>query len=142
MFIIVLRFAIFHDQFEASVNIYRDSDEKELVEIFYDHYINIVENTLGKKPISLGNPTDPTKDNETVLLIIDKYKDNPIIKTIKENAQNISFSFPEITRPEITKIIKELDTSKSTGQDQIPAIPKIGPQDRTGPGKSPEATIK
>ena len=97
------------------------SDEKELVEIFNDHYINIVENTLGKKPISLGNPTDPTKDNETVLLIIDKYKDNPIIKKIKENAQNISFSFPEITRPEINKIIKELDTSKSTGQDQIPA---------------------
>jgi len=62
------------------------SDEKELVEIFNDHYINIVENTLGKKPTSLGNPSDPTMDTETVLLIIDKYKDNPIIKKIKENA--------------------------------------------------------
>ena len=60
------------------------SDEKELVEIFNDHYINIVENTLGKKPISLGDPNDPTKDNETVLLIIDKYKDNPIIKKSKK----------------------------------------------------------
>jgi len=57
-----------------------------------------------------------------VLLIIEKYKDNPITKKIKENANDITFSFPEITRPEITKIIKELDTGKSIGHDQIPAF--------------------
>ena len=97
------------------------SDEKELVEIFSDHYINIVEKTMGKKPTSLGNPNDETKDRDTVLLIIEKYKDNPIICKIRENNLNHTFSFPKITRPEITKIIKELDTNKSIGKDQIPA---------------------
>ena len=74
-----------------------------------------------KKPTSLGNPNDDTKDRDTVLLIIEKYKDNPIIRKIRENTLNHTFSFPKITRPEITKIIKELDTSKSIGKDQIPA---------------------
>ena len=76
---------------------------------------------MGKKPNSLGNPNDETKDRDTVLLIIEKYKDNPIICKNKENNLNHTFSFPKITRPEITKIIKELDTNKSIGKDQIPA---------------------
>jgi len=69
------------------------SDEEVLVDIFNDHYINIVENTLGKKPKCLGEPNDPGKDRETVKLIIEKYKDNPIIKKIKENSQDITFRF-------------------------------------------------
>ena len=96
------------------------SDEKVLVDIFNNHYINIVENTLGKKPKCLGEPNDPTKDRETVKLIIEKYKDNPIIQKIKENSQDITFSFPEITKSEISKIIREINTGKSTGYDQIP----------------------
>ena len=35
------------------------SNEKDLVNIFNDHYINIVESTIGKKPQQLGNPSDP-----------------------------------------------------------------------------------
>lgn len=54
--------------------------KKVLVDIFNNHYINIVENTLGKKPKCLGEPNDLAKDRETVKLIIEKYKDNPIIK--------------------------------------------------------------
>jgi len=32
------------------------SDEKDLAEIFNNHYVNIVENTVGAKPSPMGNP--------------------------------------------------------------------------------------
>ena len=41
------------------------SDEKDLVNFFNNHYINIVENTIGKKPNSLGNPSDVNQDHNT-----------------------------------------------------------------------------
>ena len=52
---------------------------------------------MGKKPTSLGNPNDETKNRDTVLLIIEKYKDNPIIRKIREINLNHTFSFPKIT---------------------------------------------
>ena len=75
-----------------------------------------------EKPNSLGNPSDANQDHNTVLLILEKYKDHPIIQKIRENFNNLTFSFPEISRSDITNIIKGLDTSKSIGHDQIPAF--------------------
>ena len=46
------------------------NEEKKLVEIFDDHYINIVETTTGIAPTNLGNPVDPIEDGRTVELII------------------------------------------------------------------------
>ena len=50
------------------------------------------------------------------------YKDHPIIQKIRENFNNLTFSLPEISKSDITNIIKGLDTSKSIGNDQIPAF--------------------
>ena len=43
------------------------SDESKLVEIFNDHYINIVETTMGHPSVSLGGPSDPNKDRDTLV---------------------------------------------------------------------------
>ena len=37
-------------------------NEQELVELFNEHYINIVEKSSGKKPLSLGNSSDASQD--------------------------------------------------------------------------------
>ena len=38
------------------------SDEKDLAEIFNNHYVNIVENTVGVKPSPMGNSEDAMAD--------------------------------------------------------------------------------
>ena len=55
------------------------SNEKELVEIFNNYYINTVENTTGTKPIAMGDPSNPNMDTTTVHEIIEFHKDHPII---------------------------------------------------------------
>ena len=100
------------------------SDESELVEIFNDHYVNIVEKTMGNPPVSLGNSSDPGLDRDTVSLIIDKFSDHVAVTKIRENYRiNEKFSLPIASQDEINKILKSIDTSKSTGPDKIP--PKI-----------------
>jgi len=74
------------------------SDEKDLAEIFNNHYVNIVENTVGAKPSPMGNPEDAMADESTVKSIIEHYKSNPIILKIKENSLNETFTFPKISR--------------------------------------------
>jgi len=80
-----------------------------------------VENTVGAKPSPMGNPEDAMADESTVKSIIEHYKSNPIILKIKENSLNETFTFPKISRKEINIIIKELNTGKATGIDNIPA---------------------
>ena len=101
------------------------SDEKELVEIFNNHYVNIVENATGAQPSALGDPSNPDKDEETVRHILEAYKDNPIIIKIKEKCEGIGLNFklPLATKEEINSIIKKLNTNKATGNDTIP--PKL-----------------
>ena len=46
------------------------------VEIFNNHYINIVEKTSGLAPNCIGNPENQNLDKSTVLDIINKYNQN------------------------------------------------------------------
>ena len=55
----------------------------ELVELFNGHYINIVEKSSGKKPLSLGNSSDASQDEMTVKEIISVYSNHPSIWKIK-----------------------------------------------------------
>ena len=99
------------------------SDERKLVEIFNNHYINIVETTMGKPPLSLGDPSDPEKDNITVRNIITNFANHPSIRKIKNNQSSTpqpTFSLPIATKEEINKIMSQIDVSKSTGPDKIP----------------------
>ena len=82
-----------------------------------------IESTTGTAPTNLGNPMDPIEDGHTVDLIIEKFRDNPIIVKIKQNVNLASFSFPQATKDEINCILKNINPKKSTGPDKIP--PKL-----------------
>ena len=60
-------------------------NKQELVELFNEHYINIVENSPGKKPLSLGNPSDVSQDEMAVKEIISVYSNHPSIRKIKNS---------------------------------------------------------
>ena len=86
---------------------------KELVNIFNDHYINIVENTIGRKPEQLGYPLDPSCDENTVQKIIEEYKNNRLIIKIKENFNSLNtFFLKPITKIKVSEIIKDLYAGK------------------------------
>ena len=98
------------------------TDPKNLVKIFNNHYINIVEKTSGQSPSCLGNPLDKTKDENTVKEIIVYYKNHPSIKEIKNNAlkNQGEVTLPITKTQDINKIIRSLNTKKATGPDRIP----------------------
>ena len=58
-------------------------DDKNLAELFVNHYINIAEKTSGLAPNCIGNPENPNLDKSTVLDLINKYKDYPSITKSK-----------------------------------------------------------
>ena len=96
-------------------------DEQVLVEMFNNHYINIVEKSSGTAPKSIGDPLDPKQDSDTVQKIIQHYQNHPSIIRIKNNFTISKPSdFPEPTVKDINSIIKFLDPKKATGPEGIP----------------------
>ena len=67
-------------------------DEKILVEMFNNHYINIVKKSSVSDSKSIGNPSDPDHDKCTVQNIIQCYKNHPSIIKIKENFKSLALS--------------------------------------------------
>ena len=97
------------------------SNEKEIVELFNQNYINIVENSSGKKPSSLGDCLNASQDELTVKEIISLYSNHPSIQKIKSLFNTDSkFDLPKPTAKDINKIVKSLDTNKATRPDDIP----------------------
>ena len=97
------------------------NDENILVEMFNNHYINIVEKTSGKAPDSIGNSSLAENDSVTIDKIIKYYENHPSISKIKNNQnKNKTFEFPEAKVEDINKIIKSLNPKKVTGPDGIP----------------------
>ena len=101
------------------------TEDKELVEIFNDHYMNIVEKSCSVKPCNIANALAVDDERKIIGLIFEKYKDHPSILAINQNAiKNLnSFSFLEVDVCQVRKELKSLDGKKSTGEDQIP--PKL-----------------
>ena len=98
------------------------SNEKELVELFNENYINIVKNTSGTKPSSLGNCSNKSCDEMTVKEIISVYSSHPNIKRIKQFfIAKKNFDLPKANVSDINKIIKSLNTNKDKGPDGISA---------------------
>ena len=96
-------------------------DENILVEMFYKHYINIVEETSGIAPKNLGNPLDPKLDEKTICEIIENYRNHPSTIYIKEIVKKKPIcDFPEATTEDTDKIVKSLNPNKATGPDRIP----------------------
>ena len=94
-------------------------DESVLVEMFNNHYINIVEKTSCIVRDSRGDSL-PENDEETVSKIL-KHENHPSVSKIKYNQnETLNFDFPTSEVEDINKIIKSLNTRKATGPDGIP----------------------
>ena len=97
------------------------SDEKQLVEMFNNHFINIVEETSGVPP---ENSFENFDDAEAVNRIIKKFNNHPSIIQIK-NKLNLSekFEIPKAEVSDINSLLKRINIKKATGPDTIP--PKL-----------------
>ena len=96
-------------------------DESVLVEMFNEHFINIVEKTSGIAPESLGDFSLSKSDEETVNKILKHYENHPSVSKIKRNQnETLNFDFPTAEVENINKIIKSLNPRKGTGPDGIP----------------------
>ena len=87
------------------------SDESKLVQIFRKYFGNIVQN------LGIDGLTNTSSDNDAVTIrqAIEKYQNHPSIKVIWENIDvTNNFSFGLINPECMSKIINNLDTSKST----------------------------
>ena len=79
-----------------------------LVEMFDNHYINIIEKTSGIAPKSLGDTFSPENDEETVN-ILSKHENHLCASKIKRNQNDtLNFEFLTTKVEEINKIIKRL----------------------------------
>ena len=58
--------------------------ERKLTKEFKSYYINIAKTTSGKSPVKLENNLDYINDSLITKRIIEKYKNHPSIKTIKD----------------------------------------------------------
>ena len=104
------------------------TDEKKLVQLFNDHYINIVERSCGFKPEKVEFDIGSSNKNEVLSSILDKYRNHhSIVKILKnKNLQSSSISIPssswgsKITTEEINTILKSLNSKKAPGIGKIP----------------------
>ena len=97
-------------------------DEKMLVELFNENYINIVEISSGINPSSLGNCEDSAQDGTTVDKIKSKHSSHPSVQKIKrEFSIDKEFELPYASAKNINQIIKSLNINKVKGPDEISA---------------------
>ena len=102
-------------------------EESDFVETFDDHYINIVERSLGQKPCIFVLDANLLEDDVVINEIAQHYSNHPSIRKIREmfgNSQTIEkFHFYNVKTSEIYKLSKNIDEKKATGMDKIP--PKL-----------------
>ena len=92
------------------------------MELFNEHYLNIVERSSGKKPLSLGNSSDAFQDEMTVKEIVSVYSNHPSIRKIKNLCvPENTFDLPYASTSDINKIIKSLNVNKAKKPDGISA---------------------
>ena len=97
-------------------------DEEELVEIFNNYYINVVEKTSGK-PVE--NSFKNCDDNfKAVFKIIKKYEKHQSILEIRKNLKlTETFEIPKAEVSDVNNLLKNINIKKATGPETIP--PKL-----------------
>ena len=86
-------------------------------DIFCEYYTNIVEQTTGTPPIQI-----PISENSDLIDdILNYYKDHKSIRAIENMNIDQVFKIPFATEQDISDIIKNLNTSKANGIDNISA---------------------
>ena len=104
------------------------TNKKKLVQLFNEHYINIVERSCGFKPEKVEFDFGSCNKNGVLSSILDKYRNHPSIVKIHKNRNLQSNSIPipsssrgsKITPKEINTILKSLNSKKAPVIDKIP----------------------
>ena len=104
------------------------TEEKELVRIFNDHYINIVERSCGIKPTNVAKEQEIEENKKAVEVICKSFTKHESIKAIKENnvAKNLTAGnshLPQVSACDVEQFLRNTDSKKSTSIDKIP--PKL-----------------
>ena len=91
------------------------SNEKELAKLFNQNYINILENSPGKKPLSLGDSFNASQDELTVKENVSVYRNHSSIQKIKSVFNTDSkLDLQKPTASDINKMVESLDTKNWT----------------------------
>ena len=97
-------------------------NEQELMELFNEQCINIVEKSPGKIPLSLGNSSDASQDEMTVKEIISVYSNHTSIRKSKKlSVPENKLNLPYAGTCNINKIIKSLHVNKAKRPNGISA---------------------
>ena len=91
---------------------------KEIADTFNNHFGSIVDKlNLQHWNESFDMPSLGVR-SEDLNYIINKYRNHPSIKTIKENFPNVKkFAFQLVSTEDVKKVIKDLKTNKSVGTE-------------------------
>ena len=99
-------------------------NDHELVKVFNEHYINIIEKSGGEKPTNIAEKYSFENDKQAIEIICNSYKNHSILKirsaiTVKENS-NDNTIFSPVNRDEVKQYLQKLNPRKAIGQDKIP----------------------
>ena len=92
-------------------------DPNSIGDIFIEYYTNIVEHATGIPPVNIPSP----ENGDLIDTILCHYESHPSILSIQNMDLNSTFKLPLANEKDIENIIKNLDTSKAMGIDNIPA---------------------
>ena len=104
------------------------TDDKCLAKLFNEHYINIVERSIGLKPEKIVCHNEDFGKRIVLHNIIKKYENRSSIIKIKNfmsvkshlSSSNTLASARQVTSSEVNLILKSLNTKKASGTDKIP----------------------
>ena len=97
------------------------TDEREIVEIFNEYYINIIKHTSGQDVINIEDTFERSSQSDDVIdKIVETYKKHPSINCIKTKISNIkSFKFQPTNESEVLETLKLINPKKAIGIDLL-----------------------
>ena len=112
----------------AEIMLTEKEKKKELVRIFNNHYINIVERSCGTNPTNIAKEQEIEDNKKAVEVICKSFANHESIKAIKENniAKNLTAGnshLPQVSACDIEQPLGNIDNKKFTGIDKIPPKP-------------------
>ena len=91
------------------------TDDRELAEVFNDHYINIVEKSSGKKPSSIAENAPSSDERCIVRLILQQYQNHPSVLAIIQSLENPfnTFSLHKVSTEDVLRLLRAINDKKS-----------------------------
>ena len=112
----------------AEIMLTEKEKKKELVRIFNNHYINIVERSCGTNPTNIAKEQEIEDNKKAVEVICKSFANHESVKALKKKitAKNLTAGnshLPKVSAYDVEQLLRNIDSKKSTGIDKIP--PKL-----------------